>query len=138
MKLEAFLIADAATDSQGKINVLGAFDTIYAKQIPVVHPALSIVIRLRLHPDEAGEHDLQISIKNNQNDDIVPPLIGKFGVNPDRKDKEVRANIILHMQTIEFREYGELWVHLTIDGDLFSTIPFYVEEPKTNEDRIVS
>ena len=34
MNIEAFLLCDAATDQQGKLNILGAFDNLYAKKIP--------------------------------------------------------------------------------------------------------
>ena len=47
MNIEAFLLCDAATGHQGKLNVLGAFDTIYAKQLPVIHPACAIALRIR-------------------------------------------------------------------------------------------
>ncbi|MHC4882477.1 MAG: DUF6941 family protein, partial [Planctomycetota bacterium] len=32
--MEAFLLCDAATDQNGKLNVLGAFDNIFAKETP--------------------------------------------------------------------------------------------------------
>ena len=128
MKIEAFLIADAATDSQGKLNVLGAFDTIYVSTLPAVHLACAIAIRLRLSPEEEREHDLEISIKDSSNEDIVPPLKGKFGVRSETRDRVSRVNLVLNLQSLNFEEFGEYKVILSIDGEPFSSIPFYVTE----------
>ena len=47
MNIEAFLLCDAATDQLGKLNILGAFDNIFTKKVPFVHPACTIVARIR-------------------------------------------------------------------------------------------
>ena len=38
MNIQVAVLCDAATDDNGKLNLLGAFDTIYAPQTPAVHP----------------------------------------------------------------------------------------------------
>jgi len=45
MDVEIFALCDAATDSGGKLNILGAFDRVSTRQFPAVHPpcALGIV-----------------------------------------------------------------------------------------------
>ena len=39
MKVEIFALCDAATESQGKLNLLGTFDQLVAGSVPVVHPS---------------------------------------------------------------------------------------------------
>ena len=41
MRLEIFTLCDAATDSVGKLNILGSFDTLWAREAPVSHPAVT-------------------------------------------------------------------------------------------------
>jgi len=36
MRLEVFSLCDAATSEKGKLNILGAFDTIWVSKIPLV------------------------------------------------------------------------------------------------------
>ena len=56
MKVEVFALCDAATESQGKLNLLGTFDRLVAKQLPVVHPACAVAIRLRFDTMEVAAH----------------------------------------------------------------------------------
>jgi len=62
MNIEAFLLCDAATDQNGKLNVLGAFDNIFAKEMPTRHRACSIASRIRFSKIEAGDHTVKIFI----------------------------------------------------------------------------
>ena len=36
--IEIFTLCDAAADYQGRLNILGVFDTIFAPQMPASHP----------------------------------------------------------------------------------------------------
>jgi hypothetical protein len=36
MNIQVAVLCDAATDDNGKLNLLGAFDTIYAPQLPAM------------------------------------------------------------------------------------------------------
>ena len=38
MNIQVAVLCDAATEENGKLSLLGAFDTIYAPQMPAVHP----------------------------------------------------------------------------------------------------
>ncbi|MDB6032554.1 MAG: hypothetical protein JWM16_2892, partial [Verrucomicrobiales bacterium] len=38
MEIQVAVLCDAATDYQGKLNILGTFDTIFTAQMPAVHP----------------------------------------------------------------------------------------------------
>ena len=46
MNIQVAVLCDAATDDNGKLNLLGAFDTIYTQQLPAVHPQCSIALRV--------------------------------------------------------------------------------------------
>lgn len=62
MNIEAFLLCDAATDQQGKLNVLGAFDNIWTKKVPAIHPACAVVARIRFEKTEEGNHPIRIHV----------------------------------------------------------------------------
>jgi len=50
------VLADFANQSaDGKLNILGAFDTIYAVKYPASHPEMKVVVRFELHPAEADQ-----------------------------------------------------------------------------------
>ena len=62
MRVEAFRLCDAATVQGGKLNVLGAFDTVYFPTVPAVYPACAIALRIRWERIEEGDHSLRITI----------------------------------------------------------------------------
>ncbi len=62
MELDFAFLADAADVSMGKLFVLGgAFDTIHVPGFPASHPALAVVIRLLLSPNDLDrKHKLEV------------------------------------------------------------------------------
>lgn len=57
MNAKLALLADFANQSaDGMLNILGAFDTIYAVKSPAVHPEMKLVVRFEVHPAEAEQH----------------------------------------------------------------------------------
>ena len=48
MKVELYVLCDAATaDAGGKLNILGVFDRLNAREAPVTHPLCALAVRLR-------------------------------------------------------------------------------------------
>jgi hypothetical protein len=128
MNIEAFLLCDAATDQQGKLNVLGAFDNIFTGKIPAIHPACSIAARIRFEKIEEGNHPIKINIMDADGKAICPKLEGGISVRVgDDVDSSV-VNLILNMQRLEFKAYGQYRIDLAIDGQMQGSLPFYVRE----------
>ena len=57
MRVEVFSLCDAATTDGGKLNLLGAFDAIWVKTMPVVHAQCAIALRVRFSRSERGEQN---------------------------------------------------------------------------------
>ena len=47
--------------THGKLNVLGAFDTIYTPQMPAVHPQCAVALRVTFTPGDEGPHKLKLN-----------------------------------------------------------------------------
>jgi len=128
MNIEAFLLCDAATDQQGKLNVLGAFDNIFAKKLPAKHPACAIAARIRFEKIEEGNHPIRINIIDEDGKSIGPKLDGNISVRVgDNVDSSV-TSLILNIQGLEFKAYGRFRIDLAIDGQIKGSLPFYVRE----------
>jgi hypothetical protein len=46
MTIQVAVLCDAATDYNGKLNLLGTFDTIYAPEMPMQHPQCAVAVRI--------------------------------------------------------------------------------------------
>ncbi|MBN1392596.1 MAG: hypothetical protein JW947_07315 [Sedimentisphaerales bacterium] len=131
MNIEAFLLCDAATDQQGKLNVLGAFDTIWAKNVPTMHPACAIAVRIRFEKIEEGSHPIRIHIIDEDGKPIGPKLEGNVNVRVGDDVDSGIANIVLNIQRLKLEKYGQYRIDIAIDNQMKGSLPFHVREIPT-------
>ena len=134
MNTESFLLCDAATDQRGKLNVLGAFDSLFAKELPVRHRACSIAARIRFSKIEAGDHTVRIFIIDADGNSIGPKLEGNIGVRIGNNASTAAVNLILNVQNLEFKQYGQYQIDLAVNGNVLASLPLYIRPiPSSNE-----
>ncbi len=123
MDIEAFLLCDCATQDHGKLNVLGAFDKIYAEQMPAVHPACTIVARIRFSKIEQGEHKIKINVIDEDGKAIGPKLEDTISIKVGDKEDSSVGNFILNIQGLRLENYGDYRIDLAIDGRQEASLP---------------
>ena len=127
MRVEVFSLCDAATvDASGKLNVLGAFDTIWAANVPVIHPQFAIVLRLRFDNIERGEHKVAFNIVDIDGKHVLPPASGTINVSFQDEQRSGSANSILNVQRVKLDSFGEYSIDLAIDGRKEASLPLFV------------
>jgi hypothetical protein len=128
MNIEAFLLCDAATDQQGKLNILGAFDTIFAKQMPATHPACAVALRVRFGAIENGKHRVRLQIIDFDGKPVSPKLEAEMTVRVPEDIDSTAANLVLNIQGQKFENYGKFRIDLAIDGEVRASLPLRVSE----------
>ncbi len=128
MNIEAFLLCDAATDQQGKLNILGAFDNIYARQLPTIHPACAIALRIRFGISEQGSHPVKILIIDEDAKPVGPKLEGSVDIKVGEGTDSTIANLVLNIQRLKLEKYGKYRIDLTIDNQIITDLPLTVRE----------
>ena len=126
MKIEAFLLCDAATDYQGKLNVLGAFDTIFSRKVPIVHPACAVAARIRFDYIEQGAHKIKINVINQDGKAVIPGLDGNLSVAGAGEGGSTAVNLVLNIHGLKLESYGEYRIDLAVDGRQEGSLPLYV------------
>ena len=133
MNIEIAAICDAATanDIGGRMNILGAFDRIFAK-FPLVIPQCSAAFRLRYQRSEAGSHQLNLSIEDVIGHPIVPPMQSEIQLQEVAQGFDTAAvNMILNMQRLQFARPDKYIVRLFADNEELAALPLYVlEDPR--------
>lgn len=126
MIIEAFLICDAATDQHGKLNVLGAFDSIRAAKFPCIHPACTIALRIRFFYEENGDHTIRICVLNEDGSEIIPTLQGNMHIATPVVEEWSVSNLILNLQHLKFDRPGDYSIALEVDGVEVSVVAIHV------------
>ena len=121
MKVQFALLADAAnkTDS-GKLNLLGVFDRINARQFPALHPSGTLVMRLVFSTLETGkEHGIRIVLVDEDGKELMAQE-GKLNLGP-RKGPDAYADMIVPLMPMPFPTAGNYQLRILVDeSDLFS------------------
>ena len=91
MTIQIAVLCDAATDYNGKLNLLGTFDTIITSQLPAVHPQCSIALRLAFGRIEEGAHKVKMNFVDEDGRLVMPSIempeitVMKPGLIPTRR-----------------------------------------------------
>jgi hypothetical protein len=128
MQIEIFSLCEAATADSGKLNMLGAFDTIWATKIPVIYPQCTIVLRARFEKIERGDHKVAVHFVDVDGKNVIPPAQGDITMNFSDQQSSGSANLILNIQGIRLEKLGEYSIDLAIDGKQEASLPLYVKE----------
>jgi len=126
MNIQVAVLCDAATDDNGKLNLLGAFDTIYTQQLPAVHPQCSIALRVTFFSSDEGKHALQLNFVDADGRAIAnfPPIPVEVAL-PEDMHFGTR-NFIVNLQQLKFDNPGLYSIDLSLDGQPQSSIPLLV------------
>ena len=136
MNLQSALLCDAATDDHGKLNVLGAFDTLCSARMPVVHPLCAVALRFNYSPADEGPHQLKLAIVDADGRHLLAPLEVPVMLGLPEESHFGSRNFIFNLQQLRFDTPGVYAVDVTLDGVLVASIPLQVrliESPPLDE-----
>ena len=130
MDIDFALLADAATvDASGKLNVLGVFDRIQAREFPARHGRISLVLRFSAGAEEAGSHTVEIRLRSPGGRELLR-LDGKLelGAAPRQVSQGIKVPQVLNLDGISFPEPGRFTFDISVDGEEIHSIPLHLEE----------
>jgi len=129
--LDFAFLADAAEAEPGrKFYVLGGgIDSIGAQSFPVVHPHMSLVMRLLVHPMEADHpHSLDIRLIDTDGRELTK-LEGTFSADAgNRGGREAAINITLNFQNTRFERAGDYSLELLVNGQHLKSLPLRLQQ----------
>ena len=129
MKVEIFTLCDAATtDAGGKLNILGSFDRLNAKEAPVTHPQCALAIKLRFERLEEGAKRIGISFVDSDGASVMPTLNTTTQVQFPPDEPSATACLVLVLQQLKLPKVGEYSIDLAVDGRHEASIPLFVRQ----------
>jgi hypothetical protein len=126
MKLHYALLCDYAFLSvDKKVNIIGVFETINARQFPVVHPRFVIVGSIS---PSKNKFKMSLNIVDESGSEILQDLQEREVNLP--KENANNFNFIVEVINANFAKPGNYKVEIKIDGKLVGDIDFKVMENK--------
>jgi hypothetical protein len=126
MNVQVAVLCDAATDNNGKLNLLGAFDAILASQLPATQPQCSIALRITFTNGEDGAHHMRISFVDADGKFIMPGIDLPFQVGLPGDVHFATLNFIVGIQQLKFDKPGVYSIDVAVDGRQLTSIPLMV------------
>jgi hypothetical protein len=128
MNIQVAVLCDAATDENGKLNLLGTFDTIYAPELPAAHPQCSVALRLTFNQEDEGEHQLRINFVDADGQPIMRdfPAIPIQVALPENMHFLSR-NFIVNIHQMKFENAGPYSIDIIVDNESRANIPLLVK-----------
>src|SRR5262245_12960372 len=131
MEVEILTLCDAAT-ANGKLNILGAFDTIHTtqdfltKEKPLIYHQFSVALRLRFSQIEQGHHKIQVSFVDSDGSYVIPPFQAEGDFHLAPKEKTGTIHLVFQAQNVKFSQFGEYAIDVAVDGREEGSIPLFV------------
>lgn len=124
MQLEILSFCDAATEHAGKLNILGATDTLTVPALPCKFPHCAIVLRFRVSRIEEGEHTVRLMIMDMDGGSLMN-VDGKMNIRL-ASGMSSAVNLIVNFNNLELKEAGEFSLEVAVDGIQMSSSPLFV------------
>lgn len=126
MNIQIAALCDAATDYNGKLNILGTFDTIGTHKLPAIHPQCSVALRIVFNKIEEGNHKVRMNFVDEDGKLVMPSVDIPVEVSMPAEVNFQARNFLLNIQQLKFDKTGLYSIDIAIDGRHETSIPLQV------------
>lgn len=112
---------------EGKLNILGIFDVILARNFPAVHHSMQLVMRFEAPRSEVGTNkNVQvrlIDVDGNQIFEIGAQFALAQGT---PAETVIKSNHMLNLNNLVFQRPGDYAFHILVNGEEKNSVPLKV------------
>lgn len=126
MDLTLALLADCANVSRdGKLNIMGIFEQIFAAQFPAVHPSMQLVTRVEATPFETGTHAVRVAFSDADARELFA-VPGTLAVPESRAGENVSVNQIFVFNGLILPAPGRYEFIVTVGAEELGRVALHV------------
>lgn len=142
MDFQVATLCDSATDYNGKMCLLGTFDTICATQFPVIHAQCALALRICFRPEDEGTREFLIRVIDADGKTVVaiPPQQANAEAASLRVDVKMPAdayflsrNLVFNLFRLKFDNPGQYSIDISVDGRVQTQIPLRIMQLQQRE-----
>jgi hypothetical protein len=134
MELDFAFLADSAQVVNGRLFVLGgALDRLWAPQVPVVHPLMTLAMRFQLSVAELDrEHQLEVVLIDGDGKHLSK-VGGKLKVGRRVEQelwKPAMPLLTINLVNTKFERFGSYAIEILVNGTSLKSLPLELVERK--------
>ncbi|MBI4052207.1 MAG: hypothetical protein HY400_06850 [Elusimicrobia bacterium] len=136
MEIDFAVLAEAAEAVGGKLYMMGgAVDTILSNQVPVIHPRLSLAVRILLSPGEIDRnHHLEVILLDEDGKKLgqigTEMLAGRNANVPAGWEQGLL--LVFNFINVQFQKFGHYTLDILGNGSSLKNIPFRLMQSVTS------
>jgi hypothetical protein len=125
------VLADGAnTTAEGKLNLLGIFQTINTMSVPYQHPQMYLVLSCILSPGERGTNQgIKVVLVDPDGAFVGNPPEMQIHIPADLSGLTPTFNLILALNNLVFPRFGPYVFDVLINNSSRARIPLVVQPP---------
>ena len=129
MKVEIFSLCDfASADGSGKLNIIGVFDTIWAREVPATHGFCALAIRIRFDKIEEGLKKFKVSFIDSDGNPIMPAMEMQIQVQIPPQVQQANVQVVFLIPQLKLPNFGEYSIDLAVDSRQEASTPLDVRQ----------
>ena len=116
MDVTLAVCCDAANVSrEGKLNLLGIFNSIHAAEFPCTHPHLALVLRVEARLGEEGSYPLEIQLVDEDGQQLFD-INGQLSLQGAEPGRPMTAQTIMDINNLQLPRPGTFAFEIFLDG----------------------
>ena len=116
MDVSLAVCCDAANVSrEGKLNLLGIFNSIHAAEFPCTHPHLALVLRVEARVGEEGVHPLVIQLVDEDGQQLFD-INGQLSLQGAQPGRPMTAQTIMDINNLQLPRPGTFAFEIFLGG----------------------
>lgn len=128
MEIDLAVVADAANVSQeGKLNILGVFDTIWTRQFPFRHGSMVFVVRVAAGFTDEGTHRMEVRLIDADGQQLFRAE-GPLNVTGSQPGRTVKPHVIMGLSGINFQKPGDYSFEIVVDGEHMRSVALHIAQ----------
>jgi uncharacterized protein DUF6941 len=131
----AVLAEYANRTTDGKLNIMGIYDTIYGAELPVEIPSMRLVMQMQTEPHDRGTELLvRIRLDGPYGENLLPHPLQRLIV-PEHLSPRVNYPQVVELNGVYVERFGDYVFIISVNEVEKARIPFHVVQRPPLQER---
>lgn len=129
MKVDIFCLCDfAQSASEGKLTILGIFDSLSSENLPAIHGLFAVAIKMKIDPSEIGPKKIKLMFLAPDKTTVGQDIESTIVIPSTQGSIPMNVQLVTLVPFLRLPQFGEYSVVLQMDGQQVASTPLYLRQ----------